>query len=221
MGALRDPVAPCSTWATSATHPAGTCQRGSRRPGRAHPTAELVAPLPGVGQGHPHRPCHPPTIWSTTPQVRHGQPRTLTVLDLRPPYRGARRHDGKDAVTLDGRRRDHRHSSPLWEAAGRARATGHHARRPRLVCAAAVGQAATAMEAAARPRAEPRRAGHRSDSAGHRRCYWPLGRPFVSRPEVGVLVAITLLALGALAVVAAVGPSCDGWFPSWSPMRSG
>jgi hypothetical protein len=116
MGALRDPVAPCSTWATSATHPAGTCQRGSRRPGRAHPTAEPVAPLPGVGQGHPHRPCHPPTIWSTTPQVRHGQPRTLTVLDLRPPYSGHLIEvrggtNGKDAVTLDGRRRDHRHSS--------------------------------------------------------------------------------------------------------------
>jgi len=52
-----------------------------------------------------------------------------------------------------------------------------------LVCAAAVGYAATAMEAAARPRAEPRRAGHRSDSAGHRRCYWPLGRPLFSRPR--------------------------------------
>jgi hypothetical protein len=47
--------------------------------------------------------------------------------------------NGKDAVTLDGRRCHHRHSSPTWEAAGRAGATGNHDRRPRLVGAAAVG----------------------------------------------------------------------------------
>jgi hypothetical protein len=91
--------------------------------------------------------------------------------------------NGKDAVTLDGRRCHHRHSSPTWEAAGRAGATGNHDRRPRPGMCGGGGLSGTAMEAAARPRAEPRRAGHRSDSAGHRRCYWPLGRPLFSRPR--------------------------------------
>jgi len=57
--------------------PMEACQRGSCHPGPASPIGRAGASSIRYERGRPHRPCHLRAIPSTTPPVRHGQPRTL------------------------------------------------------------------------------------------------------------------------------------------------
>ena len=80
--ALQEPASEAapSPSLSPAAPPMAACQGGSGRPGRTSPIARAgttpARPEPRPSSPAVPSPCHP----STTPPVRHGQPRTPTVL---------------------------------------------------------------------------------------------------------------------------------------------